>query len=251
MQSDQIMFIDVLDDPPYDIFSIYQSVFRKVDIPEDILFKVNGLTEKVTIPKDKCVVGVIISGSVHHVGAKQCSVWQELLFSFIQDCHDKIPILGVCFGHQLIARALGGVVGENELGKEIGTIPIYITDEAFTDELFVDFPTGSLAQETHIDHVVCLPDGATILAYNKQTPIQAFRIGMSWGIQFHPELTPPLFVDLLKQRAKNMKERGLIKEVEVIKQVISEVKDSPESLKLLKRFVHFCLNNRLECNMQE
>ena len=125
--------------------------------------------------------GVIISGS-------QSSVYEDL--SWIRDVEDwmqgalraSVPILGVCWGHQLIAKIGGGRV--EDLGQyEIGYRPIEVTGDS---ELFDGFPDEFVAFETHSDAVVELPPVATELARNDVT-VQAFSYGSSYGVQFHPE----------------------------------------------------------------
>ncbi|PEN15373.1 GMP synthase [Longibacter salinarum] len=92
-----------------------------------------------------------------------------------------LPILGVCWGHQLLAEVLGGRVegGEYELG--------YTTVDLLHDDRFfegVDSPCTVFA--THSDHVVEMPAEATVLAKNDAS-IQSFRHGSVFTTQFHPE----------------------------------------------------------------
>jgi len=93
-----------------------------------------------------------------------------------------VPVLGVCYGHQVLADVLGGTVadmGEYELGyREV--------HQVIADPLFDGVPDPALVFETHSDVVTELPPGATLLAEN-EVGIQAFRQGTAWGVQFHPE----------------------------------------------------------------
>lgn len=95
----------------------------------------------------------------------------------------QMPILGICLGAQLLARALGTEVRPG--GRpEIGFAPVEIRDS--------DDPVlGTLAPQTTTLHwhgdVFDLPDGATALASSEQTELQAFRHGNAWGVLFHPE----------------------------------------------------------------
>jgi GMP synthase (glutamine-hydrolysing) len=93
-----------------------------------------------------------------------------------------VPTLGVCWGHQFVAQALGGRVvdvGEYELGYH----PIQRVGD---DPLFAGLPETFTSFETHSDRVAELPPGATVLARNERG-VQAFRTGSAWGVQFHPE----------------------------------------------------------------
>lgn len=94
-----------------------------------------------------------------------------------------LPVLGICLGAQLLARALGAEVRRGE-GPELGYAPVEIVDP--------DDPIlGALAPRTTVPHwhgdVFDLPDGASHLARSERTEIQAFRRGNAWGVLFHPE----------------------------------------------------------------
>jgi len=94
-----------------------------------------------------------------------------------------MPVLGICLGAQLLARALGAEVRPGER-KEIGFAPIEVGD--------VDDPLlGGLAPSTDVLHwhgdVFDLPAGAELLASSELTENQAFRVGNAWGMLFHPE----------------------------------------------------------------
>ncbi len=95
----------------------------------------------------------------------------------------ELPVLGICLGAQLLARALGAEVRPGE-GKEIGFAPVEVGDP--TDPVL-----GGLAPSTDVLHwhgdVFDLPDGATALASSELTEHQAFRVGNAWGVLFHPE----------------------------------------------------------------
>lgn len=125
--------------------------------------------------------GAIISGS-------QTSVYEELEWilnveELVRDAIDaSIPVLGVCWGHQLIASAMGGTV--DDMGQyEIGYRPIEVTADS---RLFDGIPREFVAFETHSDAVVELPPDATSLATNDCT-VQAYQVGSAYTVQFHPE----------------------------------------------------------------
>lgn len=95
----------------------------------------------------------------------------------------EMPLLGICLGAQLLARALGAEVRPGE-GPELGFAPVEILD--------ADDPIlGALAPSTTVLHwhgdVFDLPTGARQLARSAQSEVQAFRHGSAWGVLFHPE----------------------------------------------------------------
>ena len=93
------------------------------------------------------------------------------------------PILGVCLGAQLIAAALGAEVSPGP-APEIGFGTVRIRDPG-------DPVVGGLAPDTPVLHwhgeAFDLPDGADLLAWSAQTPVQAFRANNAWGLLFHAE----------------------------------------------------------------
>lgn len=104
----------------------------------------------------------------------------------------ETPVLGVCLGGQVLARALGAEVRISDVA-EYGWYEISPSPEAADDPVLAALraPSGSLSW--HRD-VFDLPAGATRLASSPAVPNQAFRFGTSaWGLQFHPEVEPDVF----------------------------------------------------------
>jgi len=109
-----------------------------------------------------------------------------------------IPVLGICLGSQLIAKALGARVYRNP-EKEIGWFPIHFTEAAQNDPLFSGIPSPTTFFHWH-GETFDLPSGAEWLAYSDRCKHQAYRYpGNVCGIQFHPEITPPMVEDWCAQ----------------------------------------------------
>jgi GMP synthase (glutamine-hydrolysing) len=126
--------------------------------------------------------GIVVTGSRSSVYGDE--EWIDPLVEWVRAAvadHD-LPALGVCFGHQTLATALGGRVehmGDYEIGyREIGR-----EDD---DPVLSGLDDRFLAFTTHQDAVVELPPGATRIAANDYG-VQGFRHGRAWGVQFHPE----------------------------------------------------------------
>lgn len=112
------------------------------------------------------------------------------------------PVLGVCLGSQLIAKAMGARVYKNPV-KEIGWYPVSWTDEAAGDRLFRGLTNPELIFHWH-GETFDLPDGAVLLASSAACRNQAFRLGHNvYGLQFHLEVTPAMIEDWCCQDANS------------------------------------------------
>jgi GMP synthase-like glutamine amidotransferase len=107
------------------------------------------------------------------------------------------PVLGICLGAQLIAKALGAHVYKNT-GKEIGWYPVYWT-EAGRESLQLGDPETVFHWHGETFE---LPEGAELLGYSDRCRHQAYRVGKNiYGFQFHLEVTPEMIADWLRQDA--------------------------------------------------
>jgi GMP synthase (glutamine-hydrolysing) len=120
------------------------------------------------------------------------------------------PVLGVCFGHQLLARAAGGRVVLNPRGREIGTVRVQLSAAGRKDPLFAWAKDAEIeVQATHMDAVDPLPPGATVLASNENSVAQAYRLSETVaGVQFHPELWAEAMRDLIRSRREKLLAEG-------------------------------------------
>ncbi len=139
--------------------------------------------------------GWIITGSTSSVLDEL--PWMLKLESFIRELKESnTPLFGICFGHQLIAKALNGVVEKNELGWEIGSYPIDLNEAGNSSPLFAGFQDSMHVYETHQDVVTSLPAGAVETARNNKGN-QGFQIqNTMFGTQFHPEFNHEIMKDL-------------------------------------------------------
>jgi GMP synthase (glutamine-hydrolysing) len=96
------------------------------------------------------------------------------------------PVWGVCLGAQLLAAALGARVYRGAQ-PEVGVLPVHLTSEAADDPVFRDAPSSFPTLQWHGDSFD-LPEGAALLASSPAYPHQAFRVGRSYGLQFHIEV---------------------------------------------------------------
>jgi len=139
------------------------------------------------LPAPSAIAGAIVSGS--HAMVSHREAWSEATGAWLAHLvAEGTPVLGICFGHQLLADALGGEAGDHPGGLELGTVEVELRPEAADDALLHDLPPRFDAHVVHRQSALRLPEGAVRLAGNAFEPTQAFRIGdTAWGVQFHPE----------------------------------------------------------------
>ena len=146
--------------------------------------------------------GVIVTGSPAAVYERP--PWLEDLRRMLRRIAERQrpAALCVCFGAQALAEALGGNVIKSPSGWEIGSIRVRLTEDGRNDPLLSAGAEEELAfQATHQDRVESLPEGATLLASNDLSPVQAFRVGEQvWATQFHPEASSAILEDLIRAR---------------------------------------------------
>ena len=153
------------------------------------------------LPLARGLAGVVVTGSSASV--YDPDDWIAEAAGFVLGASSLgVPILGVCFGHQLVADALGGQVVRSPKGREMGTVTVALTAEGRADPLFAGLPDLLQVQESHQDVVVRLPPGAVRLAGNQHTEVQAFALADHVrAVQFHPEFDATVSRGYLEARA--------------------------------------------------
>jgi GMP synthase (glutamine-hydrolysing) len=186
------MSILVVRHEPFEHLGHFAEILKQNNIP----FFYKDLGERLAL--DACR-GVIVMGGPQSANDSLPGLLAELKL-IEQAVAAETPVLGICLGAQLIARALGARVYRNP-EKEIGWAPIYLTEAAESDAVFSGIASPATLFHWH-GETFDLPAGARWLAYSDKCRHQAFRFRRNvYGVQFHPEITPEMIVDWSAQPA--------------------------------------------------
>lgn len=163
-----------------------------IGIPYDDVRVISVYENAVPILPDD-IVGIIITGSPSMV--TDLEPWGVATAQWLKQVVKKnIPVLGICFGHQLLAHTFGGSVDYHELGEEKGEVEIHLTEEGKKDPLLGVLPEHFSAYASHFQTVTKLPKNTSVLAKNDFESTHALRYKENvWGVQFHPECVGDLF----------------------------------------------------------
>lgn len=100
------------------------------------------------------------------------------------------PLMGICGGHQLMSKTLGGRVEKIPTGPEVGSLPLDVSEAGRSHYLFDGFDPDAPFFFGNSDRVVDLPEGTVVLATRPNLPAAAVDHGGNWvSVQFHPETT--------------------------------------------------------------
>lgn len=244
----KILFLDILTDDPKLKKEIERKVFKS---PYFELFpKTMGLEKKMLItldatkeklPNSTQFKGIIIGGSIHNPVRGEEKLWMKKVYEFIRKIiKNKIPLLGICGGHQFIAKALGQEVIYNPKGREFGTIEVTLTKKGERDPLFQEIPKRFKVQLSHKCIVKGIKPEWQLLASSKLCQIQAVAINNQTRIiQFHPELKAKHLKALAEFRKSILLKEGFLKNEKDFQRFLSSIKETPQATRVLKNFLKY------------
>jgi GMP synthase (glutamine-hydrolysing) len=196
---------------------------------DDDYIQIIDIQNNEELPFLSSCLGVIVTGS--HSMVTQELPWSLKLESFIRELvFVKIPFLGICYGHQLLAKSLGGIVDYHPNGMEVGTVNISLSQNAYNDAIFKHLPSSFEAHVVHSQSAITLPTSATLLAYNSYENNHAFKIGSNaWGVQFHPKYDENIMKLYINEVLKEDEEKRKI--------VLANVKECKYSNEIIRLFM--------------
>jgi GMP synthase (glutamine-hydrolysing) len=183
------------------------------------------------LPDPRRFSGVVVTGSSAMVSHREA--WSESTAEWLRDAVQcATPVLGICYGHQLLAHALGGRVGPNPHGRQIGTVRVQLAEKAEEDALLAGFGGSLLAHTTHAEAVLELPDEANRLGSSRGDPNTAFSFGTAaWGLQFHPEFDAHVMRRYIEERRNLLSAENINADDQ-----LAAVKECPDGAAVLRRF---------------
>ena len=185
------------------------------------------------LPAPDAAAAFVITGSPASVPARE--PWMLRAEAWLREVvASGTPTFGICFGHQMLAQALGGEVQRNPRGREMGTVGI---ERVADDPLFEGLPERFQANVTHVDSVVRAPPGARSLARSALESHQALRFTETcYGVQFHPEIDAEVMRVYVESRRDLLEAEGF--EVEGMLAGIAEGEAGRETLRsFVRRFL--------------
>jgi len=215
-----------------------EMTWRGLGIPQDKVCVINAFQGEV-LPDPGVCLGVVITGS--HSMVTDNLPWSLAIENWIPSLvQAKVPLLGICYGHQLLGRAMGGQVDFNPHGKEVGTSIVRKHLKHNNDPLLGKLSQQFTAHTTHAQSVLTLPPGAVLLAENDFEPHHAFRLGgYAWGVQFHPEFDSHIMRDYIKAQADRLTQDG--QDVSTLLQTLQE---TPEANGILATFAQLAAEGK-------
>lgn len=184
------------------------------------------------LPAAEAVAGVVVTGSQAMVSHRLS--WSERTAAWLAEVVARgAPVVGICFGHQLLAHAFGAPVGPNPRGREMGTVVFRPTAAAHVDPLLALLPGEVALHATHVESVLEPPVGAVVLGSTDRDPCHAFRVAErpAWGLQFHPELSAEGLRAYVEARRDVLRAEGRDPEA-----ILASIEDTPWGTAILRRF---------------
>jgi len=179
----------------------HPGIFRDCLRADGIAADVIALDAGEPIPELAGYAGLLVMGG-------EMDVWQEAEHPWLREekrairaavLEHRMPYLGICLGHQLLADALGGEV-RPATSPEVGVFEVRLTESGRAHPLLAGLPAAGRFLQSHAAEVVRPPAGATVLACSDACAVQALALGeRALGLQFHAEIDAATLAEWLAE----------------------------------------------------
>ena len=208
-------------------------IAKGMGLSEDALVVANVHTGD-RLPDPSAIAGVVVTGSPAMVTER--AEWSEASAAWLAKVveRDALPVLGICYGHQLLAHALGGEVGANPNGREMGTVEVRHDTTAIVDDPVL-IGANEPGHMSHVESVLRPPSDAQVLGTTDLEAHAAIRFGpRQWGVQYHPEFDRDIMQGYIEARREVLTSEGFDADA-----MIGRAVETPILTSLLARFAAF------------
>jgi GMP synthase-like glutamine amidotransferase len=185
--------------PLREAFPDYPAMFRGLfEKHADWTYETIQVVDGVPLPDPRTLDAALITGSP--AGVYDDEPWIAGLLDFIRAAAEaKVPVIGICFGHQAIAQALGGKVEKSDKGWGVGR---HVYEVAERPSWMADAPASFALAASHQDQVIALPPGAQVIARSPHTEFAGllYEDARALTFQGHPEMDVPFTRALIDGR---------------------------------------------------
>ncbi|WP_058910134.1 glutamine amidotransferase [Entomohabitans teleogrylli] len=239
MRGDLPLVIVQMGHPPHDVSRLVgeQPQWFQAALDTPARLQIVCPFEGDALPAPGSFQAAVISGSWSMVTAREA--WSERTAGWIRDVMDAgQPLLGICYGHQLMSDALGGEVDYHPRGSEVGQKAVTLNDEGQADALLAGLPGQFDAFLSHEQSVLTPPDGAVVLGASQHDRHQIIRYSAhALSVQFHPEFSADIMRAIITSRAEHHHQRG-----RDVGAMLAGLNQTPDAHAILQRFVRrYCL----------
>ena len=157
------------------------------------------------LPRPAAVDGLVLAGSYNSV--HDDTEWQRRVRSWLPEMRaQRIPILGICGSHQLLAHCAGADVLPVSGGPFAGTFPLRLTDAGVSSPLMRGIDDDDCFHYANSEHVIGIPPGSTLLGSSSKVPVAALDYGdHCYSTQFHPEATEETLGTIWRHKAPELR----------------------------------------------
>jgi GMP synthase (glutamine-hydrolysing) len=222
--------------------STFGSILKIYGDFQDFIINGAGITSKkvivcdvynnVKLPELEDIDKIIITGS--HSMVTDYKEWSVYTAKWLEKAlYTDVSVLGICYGHQLLAQVFGGEVDYHPNGQENGSVEIELTQLGISDPLIGVLPHRFVGFSSHAQTIIKLPSDTLVLAKNQFEPYHGVLFKRNiWGVQYHPEFNAGIMRMYIEEEYEDLKKQGYD-----VDNILSGIKENPFGKVLLRRFI--------------